>query len=61
MLLSDRVIALLASFTPEVSNNTNCSNTNNKARYIIVNNNKNDVSFFFKRYTKMLIHYTPEQ
>jgi hypothetical protein len=45
VLVFDRGISLLASLTPEVSKNTNCSNSNNKARYIIANNNSNGVLF----------------
>jgi hypothetical protein len=48
MLAPDRGISLLAYLTPEVSKDTNCSNSNNKARYIIPNNNTNGVHLFSK-------------
>jgi hypothetical protein len=59
MLVSDRGISLLASLTPQVNNNTNYPNSNNKARYIIPNNSRNPVRFF-KRYIKISIYYTLE-
>jgi len=55
MLVSDRGISLLASLTPEVSNNANCPNSNNKARYIIPNNSRNPVLFFQKIYKNINI------